>query len=300
MSTVNPIPVGADHLKAYSGLLRLAVRLLAREVDTPLYRQMSNADGHSSKDHAPLIDPDLADTSEHHALVELATEYCRLFIGPQPACPPYASAHQGEVKLGGRAAHNIETFMARHSLHPVIAQQDAILEPDHLSVELALLAHLYSVAAGTTESDLTIEQAWTASHELLHTHIKPWAFSYLRDLETTAEYAPYTTIAHLVHRVLDEACAWPARTLTIPAEENTMVTVYSTTWCGYCDRLKKQLDRENIAYTEIDIETDPDAAQTVMNANDGNQVVPTVIFADGTAMTNPGVLQIKQHLATIA
>ncbi|MFJ8189132.1 mycoredoxin [Streptomyces sp. NPDC096094] len=79
-----------------------------------------------------------------------------------------------------------------------------------------------------------------------------------------------------------------------------MVTVYSTTWCGYCDRLKKQLDRENIAYTEIDIETDPGAAQTVMNANNGNQVVPTVIFADGTAMTNPGVLQIKQHLAKTA
>ncbi|MFC8032235.1 mycoredoxin [Streptomyces griseoincarnatus] len=76
-----------------------------------------------------------------------------------------------------------------------------------------------------------------------------------------------------------------------------MVTIYSTTWCGYCDRLKKQLDRENIAYNEIDIETDPDAAQTVMNANDGNQVVPTVIFTDGTAMTNPGVLEIKQHLA---
>ncbi|AQS71759.1 mycoredoxin [Streptomyces pactum] len=79
-----------------------------------------------------------------------------------------------------------------------------------------------------------------------------------------------------------------------------MVTVYSTTWCGYCDRLKKQLDRENIAYTEVDIETDPEAAQTVMKANGGNQVVPTVIFSDGTAMTNPGVLRIKQHLAKTA
>ncbi|MGW0823144.1 mycoredoxin [Streptomyces sp. NPDC002845] len=79
-----------------------------------------------------------------------------------------------------------------------------------------------------------------------------------------------------------------------------MVTVYSTTVCGYCDRLKKQLDRENIPYTEIDIEQDAEAAALVEKVNNGNQVVPTVVFADGTAMTNPGVLQVKQHLAGTA
>ena len=35
------------------------------------------------------------------------------------------------------------------------------------------------------------------------------------------------------------------------------VTMYSTTWCGYCRRLKSQMDREGIAYTEINIEQDP-------------------------------------------
>ncbi|WP_344015400.1 mycoredoxin [Streptomyces thermospinosisporus] len=79
-----------------------------------------------------------------------------------------------------------------------------------------------------------------------------------------------------------------------------MVTVYSTPWCGYCDRLKKQLDRENIPYTEVNIEQDAKAAALVEKVNNGNQVVPTVVFADGTAMTNPGVLQVKQHLAKTA
>ena len=32
------------------------------------------------------------------------------------------------------------------------------------------------------------------------------------------------------------------------------VTMYSTTWCGYCRRLKSQMDREGIAYTEVNIE----------------------------------------------
>ncbi|MCB1301044.1 MAG: glutaredoxin family protein, partial [Tetrasphaera sp.] len=37
------------------------------------------------------------------------------------------------------------------------------------------------------------------------------------------------------------------------------VTLFSTTWCGYCTRLKSQMDREGIAYTEVNIEHDPDA-----------------------------------------
>ena len=32
------------------------------------------------------------------------------------------------------------------------------------------------------------------------------------------------------------------------------VTMYSTQWCGYCHRLKSQLDREGIAYDVVDIE----------------------------------------------
>ncbi|MDK3258734.1 mycoredoxin [Blastococcus capsensis] len=65
------------------------------------------------------------------------------------------------------------------------------------------------------------------------------------------------------------------------------LTVYSTPWCGYCHRLMKQLDRAGIAYTAVDIERDPDAAQYVMSVNGGNQTVPTVVFADGSALTNP-------------
>ncbi|WP_225846256.1 mycoredoxin [Streptomyces sp. HPF1205] len=75
------------------------------------------------------------------------------------------------------------------------------------------------------------------------------------------------------------------------------VTMYSTTWCGYCRRLKSQLDREGIAYTEIDIERDPASAKFVEQANGGNQTVPTVLFADGSTLTNPSVQQVKQKLA---
>jgi mycoredoxin len=78
-----------------------------------------------------------------------------------------------------------------------------------------------------------------------------------------------------------------------------MITMYSTSWCGYCHRLKSQLSRENIEYRVIDIERDHDAARFVETVNGGNQTVPTVRFDDGSTLTNPTIVQVKAHLATI-
>ncbi|MDM4720642.1 mycoredoxin [Micromonospora sp. WMMA1363] len=79
-----------------------------------------------------------------------------------------------------------------------------------------------------------------------------------------------------------------------------MLTMYSTSWCGYCHRLRSQLDREGIGYEVVDIERDPQAADFVMSVNGGNQTVPTLRFADGSALTNPSIKQVKQHLAQLA
>jgi len=72
--------------------------------------------------------------------------------------------------------------------------------------------------------------------------------------------------------------------------------LYSTPWCGYCHRLKSQLQREGIGFTEVDIEQDPESAKIVEQANGGNQTVPTLVFSDGTALTNPSVAQVKAQL----
>jgi mycoredoxin len=74
------------------------------------------------------------------------------------------------------------------------------------------------------------------------------------------------------------------------------VTMYTTTWCGYCVRLKKLMQREGIEYAEVDIETDDTAADLVMKANGGNRTVPTLVFADGSALTNPSIDQVKAQL----
>ena len=77
-------------------------------------------------------------------------------------------------------------------------------------------------------------------------------------------------------------------------------TMYSTPWCGYCHRLRSQLDREGISYEEVDIEQVPDAASLVERVNNGNQTVPTLVYADGSAQTNPSVAEVKAKLASLA
>ena len=76
------------------------------------------------------------------------------------------------------------------------------------------------------------------------------------------------------------------------------VTMFSTPWCGYCTRLKAQMGREGIAYTEVDIEQAPDAVQFVMEVNGGNQTVPTLLFPDGSSATNPSITEVKKRLAS--
>jgi mycoredoxin len=77
------------------------------------------------------------------------------------------------------------------------------------------------------------------------------------------------------------------------------MTMYTTSWCGFCRRLKMQLDREGIGYDEVDIERTPDAAEIVMEVNGGNRTVPTVVYPDGSAATNPSFGEVKETLARV-
>lgn len=80
---------------------------------------------------------------------------------------------------------------------------------------------------------------------------------------------------------------------------NAALTIYSTTWCGYCARLKTMLKASGISYDEINIEEDAESAAFVENANGGNQTVPTVTFADGSTLTNPSIKDVKAKLAEL-
>ena len=77
------------------------------------------------------------------------------------------------------------------------------------------------------------------------------------------------------------------------------LTMYTTPWCGFCRNLKKQLARDGIEMTEVDIEQDLAAAEFVMSVNGGNQTVPTVVLPDGTTLVNPSATQVRERLAAV-
>jgi mycoredoxin len=78
------------------------------------------------------------------------------------------------------------------------------------------------------------------------------------------------------------------------------LTMYTTPWCAFCKRLKRQLAADGIEMVEVDIEQDPAAADYVMSVNGGFQTVQTVVFPDGSALTNPSAATVKERLQELA
>ena len=76
-------------------------------------------------------------------------------------------------------------------------------------------------------------------------------------------------------------------------------TMYTTSWCPFCYRLKAELAGTGIDYVEVDVDLDEQAAERVMQFNGGNRTVPTLEFADGSALTNPTVDEVTQKLAAL-
>lgn len=75
--------------------------------------------------------------------------------------------------------------------------------------------------------------------------------------------------------------------------------MYSTPWCGYCQRLKGQMKRAGIEWIEIDIEVDAEAEAFVKTTNAGNATVPTLLYADGTTATNPSLKDVQAKVASL-
>lgn len=74
------------------------------------------------------------------------------------------------------------------------------------------------------------------------------------------------------------------------------VTMFTTSWCGYCRNLKRLMDAKGIGYTEVNIEEVEGTAELVEAFNGGNQTVPTLVFPDGSAATNPRIEEVLERV----
>lgn len=63
--------------------------------------------------------------------------------------------------------------------------------------------------------------------------------------------------------------------------DSKTVTVYSTTWCGFCHQAKKYFDSINVKYNDINVEEDQQAAETMVKKT-GQMGVPVIEIGDTT------------------
>lgn len=70
---------------------------------------------------------------------------------------------------------------------------------------------------------------------------------------------------------------------------------YGAMWCGDTRRARNWFDANNLAYEWIDVDKDKDAAELVKQLNNGFRSIPTIVFPDGSQLTEPSVRKLEEH-----
>lgn len=81
--------------------------------------------------------------------------------------------------------------------------------------------------------------------------------------------------------------------------DHSTLVVYGADWCSDCVRSKQFLDEHNIPYTYIDVEHDPTARQFVLDRNGGKQIIPTIVFPDGSILVEPSNGELDARLKLV-
>ena len=83
-----------------------------------------------------------------------------------------------------------------------------------------------------------------------------------------------------------------------PAPES--IVMYTTDWCPDCWRAKTVMKAMKVNFTEVNITHDADAADLVVRLNRGNRSVPTIVFPDGSVLTEPPTTTLVAKLNALA
>jgi thioredoxin reductase (NADPH) len=75
-----------------------------------------------------------------------------------------------------------------------------------------------------------------------------------------------------------------------------VIKVYGASWCPDCHRAKRFLGDQRISFEWHDIEVDPDGVRTVQERNDGNNIIPTIVFPDGSHLSEPSNEELAEKI----
>ena len=74
------------------------------------------------------------------------------------------------------------------------------------------------------------------------------------------------------------------------------ITVYGAPWCPDCRRSKQFLGEQRIPYIWVDIDEDEEGRKHVQAVNDGKQIIPTIVFQDGSILVEPSNADLAAKL----
>ncbi len=74
------------------------------------------------------------------------------------------------------------------------------------------------------------------------------------------------------------------------------ILVYGVNWCGDCRRARRFLNEHAVEYQFIDIDQDKKGEEFIKKVNRGYRSVPTIVFADGTTLTEPSNTELEKKL----
>jgi mycoredoxin len=77
------------------------------------------------------------------------------------------------------------------------------------------------------------------------------------------------------------------------------ITVYGHPTCPNLGPVKGLLTQSNVKFEYIDIHQDGAAAARVRTINNGNESVPTLVFPDGSTLTEPTVGELRSKLKSL-
>ena len=80
----------------------------------------------------------------------------------------------------------------------------------------------------------------------------------------------------------------------------SQIVMYTTEYCPDCHRAKAFFETNNIEYLRVGLEGNAEATEFVMKVNNGNRSVPTIIFPDGSVLTEPGWGELREATENIA
>ncbi len=74
------------------------------------------------------------------------------------------------------------------------------------------------------------------------------------------------------------------------------ITVYGAPWCPDCKRSKQFLGEQRVPYNWVDIDQDEEGRSYVQQANNGRQIIPTILFEDGSILVEPSNAELAAKL----